>query len=36
MTVNFQFLQRTHFKSPRSWADHPFTSIESNFNHVPR
>jgi len=29
VSVNFQFLQKTHFKSPRSAADHLFTNIES-------
>jgi len=33
---DFQFLQKTHIKSPRSGVDHLFTSIESYFNHVPR
>jgi len=34
VTASFQFLQKTHFKSPRSGADHLFTNIESYFNHV--
>jgi len=29
LSVNFQFLQKTHFSSPRSGADHLFTNIES-------
>jgi len=32
--VNFQFLQKSHFKPPRSGADHLFTNIASYFNHV--
>jgi len=39
LSINFQFLQKTHFKSPRSGADHLFTNIESYlsyFNHVLR
>jgi len=36
VSVNFQFLQKTYFKSPRSAADHLFTNIESYFNHVLR
>jgi len=27
VSVNFQFLQKTHFKSPRSGADHLFTNV---------
>jgi len=34
VSVNFQFLQKTHFKSPRSGADHLFTNIESYSNYV--
>jgi len=34
VSANFQFLQKTHFKSPRSGADHLLTNIESYFNHV--
>jgi len=34
LNANFQFSQKTHFKSPRSGADHLFTNIESYFNHV--
>jgi len=34
--VNFQFLQTTHFKSPRSGANQLFTNIKSYFNHVLR
>jgi len=36
MSVNFQFLQKTHFKSSISGADHLFTNVESYFNHVLR
>jgi len=34
VSVNFQFLQKTRFKSLRSGADHLFTNIESYFNHM--
>jgi len=34
VSVDFQFLQKTHFKSPRSGADHLFTNIELYFHHV--
>jgi len=34
LNINFQFSQKTHFKYPKSEADHLFTNIESNFNHV--
>jgi len=36
MSVNFQFLQKTHFKSPRSGTHHLFANIKSNFNNVLR
>jgi len=36
VSVNFQFLQKTNFQSPRSGVDHLFTNIESYFNHVLR
>jgi len=37
VSVNFQFfLQKTHYKSPRSGADDLFTNIELHFNHVLR
>jgi len=29
VSVNIQFLQKTHFKSPRSGADRLITNIES-------
>jgi len=32
VNVNFQFLQKTHFKSPRSRTDRLF--IESYFNRI--
>jgi len=34
LSVNFQFIQKTHFKSPRSAADHLL--LESYFHHVLR
>jgi len=36
LSVNFQFLQKTHLKYPRPGADHWFNIIESYLNHVPR
>jgi len=33
VSVNLHFLQKTHFKSPRTGADRLFTNIESYFNH---
>jgi len=33
VSVNLQFLQKIHFKSPTTGADHLFTNIESYFNH---
>jgi len=34
VSVNFQFLQKTHFKSLRSGADHLFANIESYLSHM--
>jgi len=36
LSVNFQFLQKSYFKSRRSAADHLCTNIESHFYHVLR
>jgi len=36
LSVNFQYLQNTHFNTPGSGADQMFTNIESYFNHVLR